>query len=92
MEASGDHMKLTDLKITLACAACVAALAIVSAEVLHIRLDFISQLGPVWVLIGYFSGRQRLKGFYAGSIFWSSAMVLLTAIILVRYALQKPPA
>ena len=83
-------MKLTDeVKVSLVTAACILALAVISKNVIHAELDFISQYAPLWMFIIYLITRQRAEKSRSGrnTLLWSLAIVLITALVLVVYAI-----
>ena len=83
-------MRLTDeVKISLITATCILALAVISKNVLHVQLDFVSQYGPVWILMAYIGSKEKTKeSKICGSfLFWSLAIILATLAILVLYAI-----
>lgn len=82
-------MKLSEeTKVSLVTAVCILALAIISKNILHVQLDFISQYGPVWILIAYLATKGESKKSKCGTLlFWSLAIILVTLAILVVYAL-----
>jgi len=83
-------MKLSnETKVSLVTAVCILALAVISKNVLHVKLDFISQYGPVWMLIAYLSTREKCKKskICDSLLFWSLAIILVTLATLVVYAI-----
>lgn len=82
-------MKLPDeAKVSLVTAVCILALAIISKNILNVQLDLISQYGPVWLLIAYLCTKDTKKSKICCSpLFWSAAIILVTAAILAVYAI-----
>jgi hypothetical protein len=83
-------MKLSDeIKVSFVTAVCILALAIISKNILNVQLDLISQYGPVWMLIAYLSTKDTNKKskICCSPLFWSVAIILVTAAILVIYAI-----
>jgi len=83
-------VKLADeVKVSLVTVACILALAIISKNVLHVQLDFISQYVPTWMVIAYIITREKTKKSKNSSspLFWSLAIILVTAAILILYAI-----
>lgn len=82
-------MKLNDQTIVaIVAAACLMAETIIAKEVLHVQLDFVSQYWPAWFVIFYLSSSDKAKKSKCNSPwFWSLMMVVITAAILVVYAL-----
>lgn len=85
-------MKLAnEVKVSLVTAVCILALAIISKNVLRVRLDFISQYGPVWILMIYLSTKEKSKKskICNSLLFWSLVIILVTVAILVVYAISS---
>ncbi|KUK01787.1 MAG: putative membrane protein [Methanobacteriaceae archaeon 41_258] len=83
-------MKLSnETKVSLVTVVCILALAVISKNVLHAQLDFISQYGPVWMLVVYLCTREECKKskICDNPLFWSIAIILITLAILVVYAI-----
>lgn len=82
-------MKLSEeTKVSLVAAVCILALAIISKNVLHVQLDFVSLYGPIWILMAYIATKGESKKSKCGTpLFWSLMMILVTSAILVVYAL-----
>ncbi len=79
-------MKLSDeLKISLVTAFCILALAIIAKNILMVQLDFVSQYGPVWMYMAYIGAKEQKAR--CSTLFWSLAIILVTAAILAVYAL-----
>ena len=78
-----------EVKVSLVTAACILALAIISKNVIHVQLDFISQYGPVWMFIVYIITRERAKEskVCGSTLFWSLAIALITVLVLIVYAI-----
>jgi len=78
-----------DLKVSLVTAICLLALAIVSKNVLRVKLDFISLYGPVWMYIAYIITRDKQKEskICSSLLFWSAAIIFVTLAILIVYAI-----
>jgi len=78
-----------EVKVSLVTAVCILALAIVSKNVLNVQLDFITQYGPVWMLIAYLATKENAKKskYCCSPLFWSLAIILVTLAILVLYAI-----
>lgn len=53
------------------------ALAVISKNLLHVQLEFISQFGPVWMLIAYLGAREGCKKskICDNPLFWSIAII-----------------
>lgn len=75
------------IKVSVTAGICVLTLAIVSKYFLDVELDFVSQYGPIWIYITYVMTRdkQELSRICNRSLFWSLAMIIATALILVVY-------
>jgi len=83
-------MKLSDeVKVSLVTAFCILALAIVSKNILNVQLDFISQYGPSWMFIAYIitKGEDKKSKICCSTLFWSLAIIIVTAAILLLYAI-----
>ena len=73
-----------NVRVALVAAACLMVGAIVAKNVLDVQLDFVSQLGALWVWLAYtLSGRTDRRAELGAML----AAVLVTAAILVFYAL-----
>jgi len=76
-------IKLSDeVKVSLVTAVCILALAVISKEVLHMQLDFVSQYAPLWMFIAYIIVKDKCKN----PFFWSLAIILITSAILILHA------
>lgn len=77
----------SEIKVSLVAAICVLALAIISKYSLNAELDFVSQYGPVWIYITYVITRNKegKPNVCNRPLFWSLAMIIATALILVVY-------
>ena len=76
-------IKLSDeVKVSLVTAVCILALAVISKEVLHMQLDFVSQYAPLWMFIAYIIVKDNCKN----PLFWSLAIILITSAILILHA------
>jgi len=83
-------MRLTaEIRVSLVAGICVLALAIISKYFLEAELDFVSQYGPVWIYITYVITRNKKEKSEARNrpLFWSLAMIIATALILVAYGI-----
>lgn len=83
-------MKLSsEIKVSLVAGVCVLALAIISRYFLNAELDFVSQYGPVWIYITYVITRNKQEKPKARNrpLFWSLAIIIATALILVVYGI-----
>ena len=79
-------MKLSDeVKVSLVTAACILALAIMAKNVIKVELDFVSQYGPFWMYMAYIGTKEQKAR--CSTLFWSLAIILVTAAILAVYAL-----
>lgn len=82
-------MKLSEeVKVSLVTVACILTLVIISKNVFHAQLDFISQYGPVWMMVAYLCTREECKKskICDSSLFWSMAIIIVTLAILIVYA------
>ncbi len=79
------NMKLSnEVKVSLVTAVCILALAIILKNILHVQIDFISQYGPVWMLITYLITREGCeKSKICGSALLAITIVLVTLTIFV---------
>jgi len=77
----------SEIKVSLVAGICVLALAIISRYFLNAELDFVSQYGPVWIYIAYVIIRNKKEKTKVRNrpLFWSLAMIIATALILVLY-------
>jgi hypothetical protein len=83
-------MKMSDeVKVSLVTAVCVLSLAIVSKNILSAQIDLISLYGPVGVFIIYIITKDSVKNskIYSNPLFWSLAIIVVTAAILILYAI-----
>jgi Na+/citrate or Na+/malate symporter len=69
--------------VSLVAAACLLVEAVVAKNVIDVRLDFFSQLAPLWMFIAYLVSGLRDR---ASEIAFIAAIILATAAILVLYA------
>ena len=84
------NMKLAnEIKVSLVTVVCILALAVISKNILHIRMDFISRYAPIWMFVVYIITREKAKAskICGSSLFWSIAIVLITLAILVVYVI-----
>lgn len=78
-------MHLADeVKVSLVTAACLLALAIISKNIIHVQLDFVSLYGPLWVFILYLISKNRAT---VGVFAWSSLIIFVTAAILIFHTM-----
>ena len=75
------------LIVSLVAGACVLILAIASKYFVARELDFVSQYGPVWILIAYDISSSEVKRTRRGTLYWSLAIAVATLAIVVVYAL-----
>jgi hypothetical protein len=83
-------MKLSDeAQVSLVTAICIVGLAVISKNVLHVQLDFVSLYGPVWIFIAYTISKDKARKSKTCSspLFWSVTIILVTVAILVVYAI-----
>jgi len=53
-------MKLAnEIKISLVTVVCILALTVISKNILHVQMDFISQYAPIWMFVVYIITRER---------------------------------
>ncbi len=79
-------MKIADeIKVSLVTAACILIVAIVSKNVLNVQLDFVSQYAPSWMFIVYIITRGQAKKCKHEALYWSIAIVAVTAAVLALY-------
>ncbi len=80
-------MKLpAEIKVSIVTAACILALAVITKNVLDVQLDFISQYAPSWMFIVYIITRGQEKKFRHEALYWSAAIIAVTAAVLVLYS------
>ncbi|MCD6590592.1 MAG: hypothetical protein J7K72_01325 [Candidatus Aenigmarchaeota archaeon] len=82
-------MKLSnEVKISLIAVICILVLTIISKNILHVQLDFISQYGPLWVYIVYIISRDKTRQskICSNPLSWSLAIIFVTLAILALYA------
>jgi len=80
-------MKIADeMKVALVTAACILGVAIISKNVLNVQLDFISQYAPSWTFIVYIITRGQAKKCKHETLYWSIAIVAVTAMVLALYS------
>ena len=65
------------------CGACVLVEAVIAKNVIDVKLDFFSQLAPMWIFIIYLVSGLRDR---TSEIAFIAAIILATAAILVLYA------
>ncbi len=72
-----------DIQVGLVAAVCLLAEAVIAKNVLHVRLDFVSQFASMWVFIAYLwsGGRRRTTAWAAMAV-----AVATTVAVLVLYA------
>ena len=79
-------MKIADeIKVSLVTAACIMAMAVVTKNVLNVQLDFVSQYAPSWMFIVYILTSQQSKKIKHNALYWSVAIVAVTAMVLALY-------
>ena len=69
--------------VALVAAACVLVEAVIAKNVIGVKLDFFSQLAPMWIFITYLVSGLRDR---TSEIAFIVAIILATAAILVLYA------
>jgi Mn2+/Fe2+ NRAMP family transporter len=80
-------MKIADeIKVALVTAACILAVAVISKNVLNVQLDFISHYAPSWMFIVYILTSQQSKKIKHNALYWSIAIVVVTAAVLALYS------
>jgi len=80
-------MKIADeIKVSLVTAACIMAMAVISKNVLSLQLDFISKYAPSWMFIVYILTSQQTKSVKHNALYWSIAIVAVTAMVLALYS------
>ena len=80
-------MKIADeIKVALVTAACIIAMAI-QKNVLNLQLDFVSQYVPTLMFIAYILTSRQAKKVKHSAVYWSAAIVAVTAAILVIYSM-----
>ena len=80
-------MKIADeIKVSLVTAACILGLAIISKNVLSVQLDFLSQYALSWMFIVYILTSQQSKKIKHNALYWSVAIVAVTAMVLALYS------
>lgn len=72
-----------EVLVSLVAAACLLVEAVIAKNVIDVRLDFFSQLAPLWIFIAYLVSGLRDR---ASEIAFIAAIILATAAILVVYA------
>jgi hypothetical protein len=79
-------MKIADeVKVSLVTAACILVLAIISKG-FSLQLDFISQYAPSWTFVVYIITRDQAKKCSHETLYWSVAIVAVTAAVLALYS------
>jgi len=78
-----------ELKVSLVTVVCILALAVISKNILHVQMDFVSQYAPIWMFVVYIITREKAKAskICGRPLFWSISIVLITLAILVVYAI-----
>ena len=74
----------SQVRVALVAAACLLVEAVVAKNVIDVRLDFISQLAPMWVFIVYLLSGLRDR---TSEIAFVIALIAVTAAVLVLYAI-----
>ena len=74
-----------EVKVSLVTAACILAIAVISKNVLGVQLDFVSQYAPSWMFIVYIITRGQAKESDHETLYWSIAIVAVTAAVLALY-------
>jgi hypothetical protein len=69
--------------VSLVAAACVLVEAVIAKNVIEVKLDFFSQLAPMWIFITYVVSGLRDR---TSEIAFIAVIILATAAILVLYA------
>ncbi len=69
--------------VALVAAACVLVEAVVAKNVIDVKLDFFSQLAPMWIFIAYLVSGLRDR---TSEIAFIAVIILATAAILALYA------
>jgi hypothetical protein len=69
--------------VSLVAAACVLVEAVIAKNVIDVKLDFFSQLAPMWIFITYMVSGLRDR---TSEIAFIAVIILATAAILVLYA------
>ncbi|MGZ6573074.1 MAG: hypothetical protein ACXVHB_21905 [Solirubrobacteraceae bacterium] len=73
-----------DVRLSFVVAACLLIEAVVAKEILHVSLDYFSQMAALWVFIAYLvTGRHDKSSARAFGL----AAVAVTAAVLGLYAL-----
>jgi len=83
-------MKFSDVsKVFLVAVACILALSMISRYVLFTQLDILSQNGPVLMFAAYIVTKNaaRKSKMCRSPIYWSLAIVAVTAAVLVVNAI-----
>ncbi len=69
--------------VSLVAAACLLVEAVIAKNVIDVKLDFFSQLAPMWIFITYLVSGLRDR---TSEIVFIAAIILATVAILVLYA------
>ena len=81
-------MKLAnEIKVSLVTVVCILALAVISKNILHVQMDFISQYASIWMFVIITREKAKSSKICGSPLFWSTAIVLITLAILVVYAI-----
>ncbi len=69
--------------VSLVAAVCLLVEAVIAKNVIDVKLDFFSQLAPMWIFITYLVSGLRDR---TSEIAFIAAIILATVAILVLYA------
>jgi len=72
------------IRVALVTAVCLVLEAVIAKNVIDAELGFISQFAPFWVFVAYLVTGLRDR---ASELWFTVAVVLTTAAVLVLYAL-----
>jgi len=65
-------MKLAnEIKVSLVTVVCILALAVISKNILHVQMDFISQYASIWMFVVYMREKAKASKICGRPLFWS---------------------